>query len=46
MLEKHIGGVIVNVLATSVVYRRFESQSGQTKEYEIGISDSPQSMQQ
>ena len=32
-----IGGVIVSVLASSVVHRGFESRSGQTKDYEIGI---------
>jgi hypothetical protein len=32
-----IGGVMVNVLAQSVVDRGFESRSGQTKDYRIGI---------
>ena len=32
-----IGGVIVGVLASSVVNRGFELQSGQTKDYKIGI---------
>ena len=32
-----IGGVMVNVLASSVVDRGFELQSGQTKECKIGI---------
>jgi hypothetical protein len=31
------GGVIVSVLASSVVDRGFESRSGQTKDYNIGI---------
>jgi hypothetical protein len=30
-------GVMVSVLASSVVDRVFESRSGQTKDYEIGI---------
>ena len=33
----HIGGVIVSVLAPSVVDRRFESQSGQTKDCNIDM---------
>ena len=32
-----IGGVIVRVLASSVVDRGFQPRSGQTKDYEIGI---------
>ena len=32
-----IGGVMVSVLASSAVDRRFEPRSGQTKDYEIGI---------
>ena len=32
-----IGGVTVSVLASSVVDRRFEPWSGQTKGYKIGI---------
>jgi hypothetical protein len=32
-----IGGVMVCVLASSAVDRGFESQSGQTKDYTIGI---------
>jgi hypothetical protein len=32
-----IGGVMVSMLASSVVDRGFEPQSGQTKDYEIGI---------
>ena len=32
-----IGGVMVNVLASSAVDRGFEPRSGQTKDYEIGI---------
>ena len=36
--QKHrIGGVMVCVLASSAVDREFESQSGQTKNYKIGI---------
>ena len=31
------GGVIVSVLESSVVNRRFELRSGQTKDYKIGI---------
>ena len=32
-----IGGVMVSVLASSVVDRGFEPRSGQTKDYQIGI---------
>ena len=32
-----IGGVMVSVLASSAVYRGFESRSGQTKVFKIGI---------
>jgi hypothetical protein len=32
-----IGGVMVSVLASSVVDREFESWSGQTKDHKIGI---------
>ena len=35
--SNHIGGVIVSVLASSAVDCGFESQSGQTKDYKIGI---------
>ena len=36
--QKHrIGGVMVSVLASSAVDRGFEPQSGQTKDYTIGI---------
>jgi hypothetical protein len=36
--QKHrIGGVMVSVLASSVVDRGFEPRSGQTKDYKIGI---------
>ena len=36
--QKHrIGGVMVCVLASSVVDRGFEPQSGQTKDYKIGM---------
>jgi hypothetical protein len=31
------GGVMVSVLASSVVDREFESRLGQTKDYNIGI---------
>jgi hypothetical protein len=31
------GGVMVSVLASSVVDHGFEPRSGQTKDYEIGI---------
>ena len=33
----HIGGIMVSVLASSVVDRGFEFRSGQTNDYEIGI---------
>ena len=33
----HIGDVMVSVLALSAVDHGFESRSGQTKDYEIGI---------
>jgi hypothetical protein len=33
----HIGGVMVSVLASSVVDREFKPRSGQTKDYKIGI---------
>jgi hypothetical protein len=33
-----IGGVMVNMLASSVVDRGFELRSGQTKDYKIGMS--------
>ena len=32
-----IGGVMVSVLASSVVDREFEPRSGQTKDYKIGM---------
>jgi hypothetical protein len=32
-----ISGIMVSVLASSVVVREFESQSGQTKDYKTGI---------
>jgi hypothetical protein len=35
------GGVMVSVLASSVVDRGLEPRSGQTKDYEIGICGSP-----
>ena len=37
MKVNRIGGVMVSVLASSVVYRGFEPRSGQTKDYKIGI---------
>jgi hypothetical protein len=36
-VEPHIGDVMISVLASSAIYRGFESRSGQTKVYEIGI---------
>ena len=36
-LPNHISGVMVSVLISSVVDRCFEPQSGQTKDYKIGI---------
>ena len=36
-MENRIGGVMVSVHAISVVDRGFESCSGQTKDYAIGI---------
>ena len=36
-LVNRIDGVMVSVLASSVVDRGFEHQSGQTKDYKIGI---------
>ena len=35
--HNRIGGVMVSVLASGVVDRGFESRSGQTKDYTIGI---------
>ena len=35
--SNYLGGVIVSILASSVVDFGFESQSGQTKDYKIGI---------
>ena len=32
-----MGGVMVNMLASGAVDRGFESRSGQTKDYKIGI---------
>ena len=37
LLRDRIGGVMVSVLAPSVVDRGFEPRSGQTKDYKIGI---------
>ena len=36
-MTNHIGGVMVSVLASSVVDRGFEPCSGQTKDFKIGI---------
>jgi hypothetical protein len=36
-LENRIGGVMVSMLASSAVNCGFEPQSGQTKDYKIGI---------
>ena len=36
-LLNHIGGVMVSVLASTVVDRGFEFRMGQTKEYNIGM---------
>jgi hypothetical protein len=35
--KPRIGGVMISVLASSSVDRRFESRSGQTIDYKIGI---------
>ena len=35
--KNRIDGVLVSVLASSVVDRGFEPQSGQTKDYKMGI---------
>ena len=35
-IRNRIGGVMVNVLASSAVDRGFEPRSNQTKDYEIG----------
>ena len=35
--QNRIGGVMISVLASSVVDRGFEPRSGQTKDYEINI---------
>ena len=32
-----IGGVMVSVLVSGAIYRRFEPRFGQTKDFEIGI---------
>ena len=37
MVSYLIGGVMVSILTSSVVDREFEPQSGQTKDYNIGI---------
>ena len=36
-IHDRIGGVMVSMLDSSVVYRGFEYRSGQTKDYKIGI---------
>jgi hypothetical protein len=43
--KNHIDGVVVSLLALSVVDHGFEPQSGKTKGYKIGISSSPLSTQ-
>jgi hypothetical protein len=40
-IENHIGGVMSDVLSSSAVDRGFESLSGETKYYKIGIVASP-----
>ena len=40
-----IGGIMVSMLALSVVDRGFESRSGLTNDYKIGSCSSPLSMQ-
>ena len=35
--KHHIGGVMVSVLASSVVDHRFEPRSAQTKDFKIGV---------
>ena len=37
LIINRIGGIMVSVLASSVVDRGFEPRSGQTKDYKIGI---------
>ena len=37
MKKTRIGGVMISMLALSAVDRGFESRSGQTKDYKIGI---------
>ena len=37
VIYNRIGGVMVSVLASSVVDHGFEPQSGQTKDYKIGM---------
>ena len=36
-IVEHIVGVMVSVLASSAVYHRLETRSGQIKNYEIGM---------
>ena len=36
-MANRIGGVMVSMLTSSAVDRRFEPQSGQTKDYKIGM---------
>ena len=36
-MQDRIGGVMVNVFASSAVDRGFEPRSGQTKDYKIGV---------
>jgi hypothetical protein len=37
LIHNRIGGVMVSVLASSVIDRGFEPRSGQTKDYKISI---------
>ena len=37
LFSNRIGGVMVSLLASSVVDRGYEPRSGRTKDYEIGI---------
>ena len=37
VVTNRIGGVMVSMLASSLVYQGFVPRSGQTKDYEIGI---------
>ena len=35
--DNRIGGIMVNVLASSAIYRGFEPRSDQNKDYKIGM---------